>query len=89
MPPQSGHVPTAVDERTVITTAVPVSSTLSITTPGGIKAVGLNPRAMLPIPLLTRRADTRTSAKLSQSPYSTPVHTANSLLSLSFGGVFR
>jgi hypothetical protein len=72
VPPQPGQVPTDVDERTVITNAVPVSSTLSMTTPGGIKAVGLNLRAMLPIPLLTRRAGTRTSAKLSQTLQSTP-----------------
>ena len=52
--PQPGQPPTDVEERTVITTGVPVLSTLSMTTPGGIKAVGLNPRTMLPIPLLTR-----------------------------------
>jgi type II secretory pathway component PulK len=50
-----------------------------MTTPGGITAVGLNPRAMLPIPLLTRQVDTQTSAKLSQSQYSTPIHTVGEL----------
>ena len=81
---QPGQSPTDIDGRTVITTVVPVSSTLSMMTLGGIIAVGLNPRAMPPTPLLTRQAGTRTSAKLSQSQFSTPITPSGGQFSMLF-----